>query len=146
MRNEYYQMNATDVHCRRISKGIQKPLYVVMIADQMKHDHVLFRLSKHDTTALPKAQLKNSTQMNLAHAQPGVTMGLAERQRKFLHGIGELQAEVVWSVFELTLDAARQHNSHVRRRGLVMVAANAAGDSWTWATPSSNSVRASCAR
>jgi hypothetical protein len=76
-----------------------------MIAEQVKHHQVLFRLREHDTALPAQPQLKDTAAMDLANAQPGMTMRLAERLRQFLHGVGELLAKVERSAFKLTLDA-----------------------------------------
>ena len=117
-----------------------------MVSEQVKHDQVFLRLREHDAALPAKPQLKHSAWMNLAHSQPGMAMGLAKRTWEFLHSLRQLLTKILRGVFELALKAVRQRDSHARRRGLVIEAANAAGDSCTWAIPASNSARASRAR
>lgn len=130
----------------RLSERIQEPLYIIVISKQVKHYHVFLRLREHDAALTAESKLKHPSWMNLAHSQPGMAMGLAKRTREFLDSLRQLLTKILRGVFELSLDAARQRDSHARRRGLVIESANDAGDSCTWATPVSNSARASCVR
>jgi len=68
--------------------------------------------------------------MNFAKSQPGVVMRLAKRMWEFLHSIRQLLTKILRGAFELPLDATRKRDSHARRRGLVIAAAKAVGDSW----------------
>ena len=44
----------------RLSEGIQKPLHIVMVAEQVEHDHVLLRLGEHDAALPAKPELEDS--------------------------------------------------------------------------------------
>jgi hypothetical protein len=76
-----------------------------------------------------KAKFIHAKSVNLAHAWASMTMWLAKRTRKLLYGVGELFADIERRVFDLALHPSPQRDSHARRRGLVMAAANLAGDS-----------------